>query len=93
MLPVDQALLEGTAQGGAGPGVLGGGGVSTGQRVINKQHARQLLLLYLDAVGQRAELSPAVLLQPLRLLLGPGVLRPGQGERGGEEEARLQAPV
>lgn len=42
---------------------------------------------------QSAELSSAVLAEPQSFLLGFGMLCPGQGERGGEEEASLQAPV
>lgn len=49
--------------------------------------------VYLQAVWQRDEVSSEVLTQPCGLLLSFGVLGPGQGEGGGEEEARLQAPV
>lgn len=48
---------------------------------------------YLQAVRQSAELSSAVTTEPRSLLLGFGLLGPRQGERGGEEEAGLQAPV
>lgn len=48
---------------------------------------------HLEAVRQDAVVSPAVLAQPQSLLLGFGLLGPGQAQRGGEQEASLQAPV
>lgn len=42
---------------------------------------------------QSAKLSSAVLAKPQSFLLSFGVFCPGEGERGGEEEASLQAPV
>lgn len=49
--------------------------------------------LYLQTVRQGVKLSPAVLAKPQSLLLSFGVFSPGKGERGGEEEASLKAPV
>lgn len=48
---------------------------------------------YLQTVRQGAKLSSAVLAEPQSLLLSFRLLGPRQGERGGEEEASLQAPV
>lgn len=49
--------------------------------------------LYLQTVWQSVKLSPAVLAKPQSLLLSFGVFSPGKGERRGEEEASLEAPV
>lgn len=48
---------------------------------------------HLQAVRQVGELRPTVLAQAQRLLLGFGVLGPGEAQWRGEEEAGLQAPV
>ena len=50
-------------------------------------------MLDLKTVWQGAEVSSAVVAKPQSFLLSFGVFCPGEGERGGEEEPSLQAPV
>lgn len=99
MLPVGQALLEGTSQLRAGPGILfrrrGIDKVRNGppEEQRNNLQRRHLAWTHLQAVRQGGKLRPTVLAQAQRLLLGFGVFGPGQAQRRGEEEAGLQAPV